>query len=453
MQRWMSPVRFALAPALLRSLAVGRPRCSRRGRCPGGVAAADEPAGTTVVGRLVQAWPEAAGPARPRPPARSAGCRTPTATPSASPPTTSTASPPARTVQVTVGAAGRRRRAEDPLHQVLDAEIVAPARPTRCCATRPASPTRSPSSASPPTAPPRDGVTVQQLVDLVDGPVADFWSEQSDGAIAVGVTAASATGSRRPPAAPTRPRCGTRSPRRSASSPAPAGTCCSTSSSAATGLRLRAGRGRLRAGDRRPAVRARHVRLGDRPRARATTSASATPRGSSATAAVESAACRTVAYRDYYDVMGVSWAQLGSLNAAQAARLGVLPAAQQQALTRPEPARPRSPSRRSPAGPAPGRCGSPTPTASTTGSSTGRRPAATPGSGRRPTATGCRPASCCAGPAGCPTPRCCSTARPTAAAGWNGDLQDGAAGRARRSRSPAGTSPSSCRAPAGAAPS
>jgi hypothetical protein len=50
-------------------------------------------------------------------------------------------------------------------------------------------------------------------------------------------------------------------------------------------------------------------------------------------AAVESAACRTGAYRDYYDVMGVSWAQLGSLNVAQAARLGVLPATQQQALT------------------------------------------------------------------------------------------------------------------------
>jgi hypothetical protein len=50
-------------------------------------------------------------------------------------------------------------------------------------------------------------------------------------------------------------------------------------------------------------------------------------------AAVESASCRTAPYRDYYDVMGVSWAQLGSLNAAQADRLGVLPAAQQQALT------------------------------------------------------------------------------------------------------------------------
>ena len=42
-------------------------------------------------------------------------------------------------------------------------------------------------------------------------------------------------------------------------------------------------------------------------------------------AAVETGDCRTSAYRDLYDVMGVSWGQLGSLNAAQAARLDVLP--------------------------------------------------------------------------------------------------------------------------------
>ena len=66
-------------------------------------------------------------------------------------------------------------------------------------------------------------MTAQQLVDLVDGPVADFWSEQSNGAIAVGVTA-------------TRdwvtPAAGCADPtamwnevaRRSASCPAPAGT-------------------------------------------------------------------------------------------------------------------------------------------------------------------------------------------------------------------------------------
>jgi hypothetical protein len=50
-------------------------------------------------------------------------------------------------------------------------------------------------------------------------------------------------------------------------------------------------------------------------------------------AAVEAGTCRTAAYRDLYDVMGVSWAQLGSLNAAQAARLGVLPGADVQTLS------------------------------------------------------------------------------------------------------------------------
>ena len=47
----------------------------------------------------------------------------------------------------------------------------------------------------------------------------------------------------------------------------------------------------------------------------------------------ESGTCRDVAYRDYYDVMGVSGPWLGSLNAPQAARLGVLPAAQQVEVT------------------------------------------------------------------------------------------------------------------------
>ncbi|WP_198598075.1 reprolysin-like metallopeptidase [Blastococcus atacamensis] len=40
--------------------------------------------------------------------------------------------------------------------------------------------------------------------------------------------------------------------------------------------------------------------------------------------AVEGGSCRTSGYRDYYDVMGASWSQLGSLNAPQAATLGVL---------------------------------------------------------------------------------------------------------------------------------
>jgi hypothetical protein len=43
-------------------------------------------------------------------------------------------------------------------------------------------------------------------------------------------------------------------------------------------------------------------------------------------------ACRTAAYRDFYDVMGVSWDRTGSLTAAQAHRLGVLPPAAVQAV-------------------------------------------------------------------------------------------------------------------------
>ncbi|TFV87802.1 hypothetical protein [Blastococcus sp. CT_GayMR16] len=46
----------------------------------------------------------------------------------------------------------------------------------------------------------------------------------------------------------------------------------------------------------------------------------------------ESGSCRTESYRDYYDVMGVSWQQIGSLNAAQAVRLGLLPTGQQQVV-------------------------------------------------------------------------------------------------------------------------
>ncbi|WP_155858837.1 reprolysin-like metallopeptidase [Candidatus Blastococcus massiliensis] len=42
--------------------------------------------------------------------------------------------------------------------------------------------------------------------------------------------------------------------------------------------------------------------------------------------ALETGTCRTAGYRDYYDVMGASWKHLGSLSAPQAALLGALPA-------------------------------------------------------------------------------------------------------------------------------
>jgi hypothetical protein len=49
--------------------------------------------------------------------------------------------------------------------------------------------------------------------------------------------------------------------------------------------------------------------------------------------AVETGSCQTIAYADHYDVMGVSWGPLGTLNAPHAAALGLLPAAEQVALS------------------------------------------------------------------------------------------------------------------------
>ena len=53
---------------------------------------------------------------------------------------------------------------------------------------------------------------------------------------------------------------------------------------------------------------------------------------------LETGTCQTRDYYDFYDVMGISWGQVGSLNTAQAARLGLLPGAEQVALTPSSPA-------------------------------------------------------------------------------------------------------------------
>ena len=63
MQREMPSARFVLAPRrLLRSIAVGSAVAAAV--VVPGVAQADQPTGTTVVGRLVQAWPETQGGSR-----------------------------------------------------------------------------------------------------------------------------------------------------------------------------------------------------------------------------------------------------------------------------------------------------------------------------------------------------------------------------------------------------
>ena len=79
----------------------------------------------------------------------------------------------------------------DPARQVLAATVVAPA-------PEPAAPAPSPGTGAAtnhvtvvmtvPAGGTRDSTTLQQVVDMVNGPVAAFWSQQSGGAIQIDVT-------------------------------------------------------------------------------------------------------------------------------------------------------------------------------------------------------------------------------------------------------------------------
>ncbi|MGY1841118.1 MULTISPECIES: reprolysin-like metallopeptidase [unclassified Modestobacter] len=309
---------------------------------PGTASAA--PATETVVGRLVQAWPEHdlehddehdhEGADDHEEAADAPLSWVETASGAVRIPTDDLADVPEAEVgarlELTLGRTVRDEpAAEDgllPARAVLDASVVAPAPTAPPLAAVDGAADEVTVVLAVPRGGVADGQSLQQLVDTLNGPVSGFWAGQTDGAIRLRVRAAvdlraapTAAGCEDPAALweEVGRRIGwTRAPRQHLLVHLPAGANGCSVGLAEVGPHRTAG-GRVYVRTAAPTVLAHELGhnfgLGHSSEVQCDRQ-------------VETGACQITPYADWYDIMGISWSEAGTLSAPQADRLGVLPA-------------------------------------------------------------------------------------------------------------------------------